>query len=133
MLLSPLAGGLWSWSWQGALTAFFWCSLVRVAVLHHVTFAINSLCHVVGRGPFNTKDESRNVWWLALPSMGESWHNFHRAVTQLGTSRGRPLPFRHERGDHRGDATLRLDHRSAVARRRFPVGDGTGHRLEVDL
>lgn len=80
MLLPPLAGGLWSWSWQGALTAFFWGSLVRVAVLHHVTFAINSLCHVVGSSPFKTKDESRNVWWLALPSMGESWHNFHHAV-----------------------------------------------------
>ncbi|HET6965672.1 MAG TPA: acyl-CoA desaturase [Acidimicrobiales bacterium] len=79
MLLPPLVGGLWSWSWAGALTAFFWGSLVRVAVLHHVTFAINSVCHMTGRRPFNTKDESRNVWWLAIPSMGESWHNFHHA------------------------------------------------------
>ena len=79
MLLAPLAGGLWSWSWQGAVTAFFWGSLVRVAALHHVTFAINSVCHLVGRTPFRTKDQSRNVWWLALPSMGESWHNFHHA------------------------------------------------------
>ena len=77
MLGPPLVGGLWSWSWQGALTAFFWGSLVRVAVLHHVTFAINSVCHISGRAPFDSKDESRNVWWLALPSMGESWHNFH--------------------------------------------------------
>jgi stearoyl-CoA desaturase (delta-9 desaturase) len=79
MLLPPLVGGLWSWSWQGALTAFFWGSLVRVALLHHVTFSINSICHVTGRTPFKTKDQSRNVWWLALPSMGESWHNFHHA------------------------------------------------------
>ena len=79
MLLPPLVGGLWSWSWAGALTAFFWGSLVRVAVVHHVTFAINSVCHITGRAPFKTKDESRNVWWLALPSMGESWHNFHHA------------------------------------------------------
>ncbi len=77
MLLPPLAGGLWSWSWRGAVTAFFWGSLVRVAALHHVTFAINSVCHLVGRTPFRSKDQSRNVWWLALPSMGESWHNFH--------------------------------------------------------
>ena len=79
MLLPPLVGGLSTWSWQGGATAFFWGSLVRVAVLHHVTFAINSICHVAGRAPFKTKDRSRNVWWLALPSMGESWHNFHHA------------------------------------------------------
>lgn len=79
MLLPPLVGGLWAWSWQGAVTAFFWGSLVRVALLHHVTFAINSICHVTGRTPFKTRDRSHNVWWLALPSMGESWHNFHHA------------------------------------------------------
>jgi stearoyl-CoA desaturase (Delta-9 desaturase) len=79
MLIPPLVGGLWSWSWMGALTAFFWGSLVRVAVLHHVTFSINSVCHITGRRPFKTKDRSQNVWWLAIPSMGESWHNFHHA------------------------------------------------------
>jgi stearoyl-CoA desaturase (Delta-9 desaturase) len=79
MLLPPLVGGLWSLSWQGALTAFFWGSLVRVGLLYHVTFSINSICHVTGRTPFKTKDRSRNVWWLAIPSMGESWHNFHHA------------------------------------------------------
>lgn len=79
MLIPPLVGGLWSWSWQGALTAFFWGSLVRVSLLHHVTFSINSVCHVVGRKPFETKDRSGNVWWLAVPSMGESWHNLHHA------------------------------------------------------
>lgn len=79
MLLPPLVGGLWSWSWQGAVTAFFWGSLVRVGLLHHVTFAINSVCHIKGRRPFRTRDRSQNVWWLAIPSMGESWHNFHHA------------------------------------------------------
>jgi stearoyl-CoA desaturase (Delta-9 desaturase) len=79
MLVPPLVGGLWSWSWWGALTAFFWGSLVRVALLHHVTFSINSVCHIKGRRPFKTRDHSQNVWWLALPSMGESWHNFHHA------------------------------------------------------
>ena len=77
MMLPPLVGGLWSWSWQGAVTAFFWGSLVRVALLHHVTFSINSICHVTGRRPFKTKDRSGNVWWLAVLSMGESWHNLH--------------------------------------------------------
>jgi stearoyl-CoA desaturase (delta-9 desaturase) len=79
-LLPPLVGGLWSWSVGGALTAFFWGSLVRIFLLHHVTFSINSICHIVGRSPFTVRDHSRNVWWLAIPSFGESWHNLHHAA-----------------------------------------------------
>ena len=77
-LLCPLVvGGLWTMSWQGALTAFFWASLVRVGLLHHVTWSINSICHAVGDRPFKSRDKSGNVWWLAIPSFGESWHNLH--------------------------------------------------------
>jgi stearoyl-CoA desaturase (delta-9 desaturase) len=79
LLIPPIAGGLWTMSWHGALTAFFWASLVRVAMLHHVTWSINSICHTVGNRPFNSRDKSGNVWWLAIPSMGESWHNLHHA------------------------------------------------------
>ena len=79
LLLPPLVGGLWSWSWQGAATAFFWGSLVRVGLLHHVTWSINSICHAVGERPFKSRDRSGNVWWLAVLSMGESWHNLHHA------------------------------------------------------
>jgi stearoyl-CoA desaturase (delta-9 desaturase) len=79
-LLAPaLAGGLITWSWQGALTAFFWGSLGRVSLLHHVTWSINSICHTIGDRPFVSRDKSANVWWLAIPSMGESWHNLHHA------------------------------------------------------
>jgi len=79
MLLPPLLGGLITWSWQGALTAFFWGSLVRVSLLHHVTWSINSICHAIGSTPFVSRDRSVNVWWLAIPSFGESWHNLHHA------------------------------------------------------
>ena len=79
MLIPPLVGGLWSMSWQGALTAFFWGSLVRVSLLHHVTWSINSICHTIGERPFKSRDKSGNVWWLAVLSMGESWHNLHHA------------------------------------------------------
>src|SRR5580658_4647939 len=79
-LLAPaLIGGLWSMSWQGALTAFFWGSLVRVAFLHHVTWSINSICHTFGKEEFEVRDKSRNVNWLAILSFGESWHNLHHA------------------------------------------------------
>jgi len=79
-LLAPaVAGGLLTWSWQGALSAFFWASLVRIGLLHHVTWSINSICHAIGERPFKSRDKSGNVWWLALLSMGESWHNLHHA------------------------------------------------------
>jgi stearoyl-CoA desaturase (Delta-9 desaturase) len=80
LLLPALIGFAWSGGrWQGAATAFFWASLVRVAVLHHVTWSVNSICHTVGSKPFSARDRSGNVWWLAIPSMGESWHNLHHA------------------------------------------------------
>ena len=79
LLLPAVLGGLLTMSWQGALTAFFWGSLVRVSLLHHVTWSINSICHTIGDRPFVSRDKSANVWWLAIPSMGESWHNLHHA------------------------------------------------------
>jgi stearoyl-CoA desaturase (delta-9 desaturase) len=79
LLLPAVLGGLITWSWMGAVTAYFWASLVRVALLHHVTWSINSICHTWGERPFVTKDRSVNVWWLAILSMGESWHNLHHA------------------------------------------------------
>jgi stearoyl-CoA desaturase (delta-9 desaturase) len=81
-LLAPAAaGGLITWSWQGALTAFFWGGLVRVALLHHVTWSINSVCHVFGERPFEVRqgDKAANFWPLAILSFGESWHNLHHA------------------------------------------------------
>jgi stearoyl-CoA desaturase (Delta-9 desaturase) len=61
------------------LTALLWGGAVRVFLVHHITYSINSVCHVFGRRRFETTDESRNVFWLALPTMGEAWHNNHRA------------------------------------------------------
>jgi stearoyl-CoA desaturase (Delta-9 desaturase) len=79
-LLAPaLIGGLWSMSWKGAVTAFFWATLVRIAFLHHITWSINSICHTFGKEEFEVRDKSRNVAWLAILSFGESWHNLHHA------------------------------------------------------
>ncbi len=64
---------------QGALTALLWGGAVRIFLLHHATFSINSLCHFFGRRPYETRDESRNLAWLALPTFGEAWHNNHHA------------------------------------------------------
>jgi stearoyl-CoA desaturase (delta-9 desaturase) len=73
--LGWLIGG----GFTAALTAFLWGGLVRVFLLHHVTWSINSICHFFGRKRFDIKDESRNVFWLAPLSMGEAWHHNHHA------------------------------------------------------
>jgi stearoyl-CoA desaturase (delta-9 desaturase) len=74
-VLGWLIGG----SIHTALTGLLWGGAVRMLVLHHVTYSINSLCHFFGRRAYDTTDESRNLLWLALPSFGESWHNNHHA------------------------------------------------------
>jgi len=62
-----------------ALTALLWGGFVRVFLLHHVTWSINSVCHFFGRKRFDVEDESTNVFWLAPFSMGEAWHHNHHA------------------------------------------------------
>jgi stearoyl-CoA desaturase (delta-9 desaturase) len=64
---------------SGGLTALLWGGLVRIFFLHHVTWSINSVCHFFGRRRFAVDDHSTNVFWLALPSLGESWHHNHHA------------------------------------------------------
>ncbi|HEU5472516.1 MAG TPA: acyl-CoA desaturase [Actinophytocola sp.] len=99
MFAPAVLGGLITWSWWGAVTAFFWAGLVRVSFLHHVTWSVNSICHMIGSRPFVARDHSANFWPLAILSMGESWHNLHHAD---------PTCARH--GVHRGqiDISARL-------------------------
>jgi stearoyl-CoA desaturase (Delta-9 desaturase) len=80
--LGYLIGG----SLHTALTGLLWGGLVRMLVVHHVTYSINSLCHFFGRRDFKTGDESRNLFWLAPFTFGESWHNNHHAF---------PTSYRH--------------------------------------
>lgn len=78
--LIPFGVGYWaSGTLMGAWTGLLWGGLVRLFVITHATGAVNSICHVVGRRPFNTGDQSRNVWWLVPFTLGESWHNGHHA------------------------------------------------------
>jgi stearoyl-CoA desaturase (delta-9 desaturase) len=64
---------------KGAITGLIWGGLVRIFMLHHVTWSINSVCHFFGRRRFDVEDHSTNVFWLALPTLGESWHHNHHA------------------------------------------------------
>jgi stearoyl-CoA desaturase (Delta-9 desaturase) len=79
-LLAPaVLGGVITMSWWGALTAFLWSGLARISFQHHVTWSVNSICHMIGNRPFASRDHSANFWPLAILSMGESWHNSHHA------------------------------------------------------
>ncbi|MGD6744683.1 acyl-CoA desaturase [Streptomyces sp. BH106] len=84
-------------SWLHAVTALLWAGLVRIALLHHVTWSVNSLCHMIGERPFRTRrhDRATNLWPLALLSFGESWHNLHHAdptSARHGVERGQVDP-----------------------------------------
>jgi stearoyl-CoA desaturase (delta-9 desaturase) len=83
----------------GGLTALLWAGGVRIFLLHHVTWSINSICHTVGRRPFATNDKSTNVGVLAVVSFGESWHNGHHAF---------PRSARHGMLRHQCDSSARL-------------------------
>jgi stearoyl-CoA desaturase (delta-9 desaturase) len=80
-LALPLLAGLAfsGGSWRAALSALLWGGLVRIFLVHHVTWSINSICHFFGERRFATEDRSTNVFWLALPSLGEAWHHNHHA------------------------------------------------------
>src|SRR5207244_1043865 len=84
-----------------AATGLLWAGAVRIFVLHHVTWSINSVCHAFGRRPFRTGDRSTNVAALSVLSFGESWHNAHHAF---------PAMARH------GVDRLQLDSSAAVIR-----------------
>jgi stearoyl-CoA desaturase (Delta-9 desaturase) len=80
---------------SGALTGLLWGGVIRIFCLHQATFSINSLCHFFGAKPYETGDESRNLAWLALPTLGEAWHNNHHAFptsARHGLGRWQPDP-----------------------------------------
>jgi stearoyl-CoA desaturase (delta-9 desaturase) len=124
-LALPFAIG-WLWSGRtigGALTALLWAGLVRMALLHHVTWSVNSVCHMFGRRPSATKDQSRNFAALAIVSFGESWHNFHHA---------HPASARHGAGKRQIDSSawvIRQFERVGWATKvRWPARDGKSLR-----
>jgi stearoyl-CoA desaturase (delta-9 desaturase) len=79
LALPALAGYLVSGTAAGAATGLLWGGLVRIFFVHHITWSVNSVCHFLGSRRFDTDDRSTNVFWLALPSLGESWHHNHHA------------------------------------------------------
>jgi stearoyl-CoA desaturase (delta-9 desaturase) len=79
LVLPAVICGLLTMSWTGALLGFIWGGLVRVFFVHHVTWSVNSICHLWGTRPFKSRDDSRNNAIFGVLAMGEGWHNNHHA------------------------------------------------------
>jgi len=79
LLIPTLAGWLLVGGWTGALLGFLWGGLVRIFFVHHVTWSVNSICHLWGRQPFGGQDQSRNNALVGVLAFGEGWHNNHHA------------------------------------------------------
>ena len=99
LILPFWIGYLIDGTFYGALTTLVWAGLVRMALLHHVTWSVNSLCHTFGRRSVDTKDRSTNLWILSIVSLGDSWHNIHHA---------HPVWARHGAGKGMLDPSARL-------------------------
>ena len=79
MVAPAILGGLVNWSFAGAVGGLLFGGLVRLFVSSNATWSLNSFCHWFGSRPHATRDHSTNNAWLALPTLGESWHNNHHA------------------------------------------------------
>jgi stearoyl-CoA desaturase (delta-9 desaturase) len=79
LLIPAVLGGLLTGTWIGVLTGLLWGGLARIFLVHHVTWSINSICHLWGRQPFKTGDDSRNNVVFGILGLGEGWHNNHHA------------------------------------------------------
>jgi stearoyl-CoA desaturase (delta-9 desaturase) len=79
LVIPAIVGFAVTHTWLGALMGFIWGGLMRVFLVHHVTWSVNSVCHLWGRQPFNTHDYSRNNAIFGMLALGEGWHNTHHA------------------------------------------------------
>ncbi len=79
LLVPAILGGLLTGTWMGAWFGVLWGGLARIFLVHHVTWSVNSVCHLWGRRPFRSADQSRNNFLFAVLALGEGWHNNHHA------------------------------------------------------
>jgi stearoyl-CoA desaturase (delta-9 desaturase) len=110
----------------GAFSVLLWAGVLRVAFLHQITWSTNSVCHMFGRRPFRSNDQSTNFAPLAVLSMGESWHNGHHAF---------PSSARHGVDPRQLDLSAMLIRRFEkigwVSQVRWPDAARRGRRLDA--
>jgi len=146
LVIPALAGFAIKGTLMGALTGLLWGGLVRVFLMHHATWSINSICHFFGRRRFDTDDQSTNVFWLAIPTFGEAWHHNHHAFPRSSRHglrwweidiSGMVIRLFEIVGLVRGSVKISPERqRQKLARLRVdgaePGGDGDGHAADGD-
>ncbi|MEO1374972.1 MAG: acyl-CoA desaturase [Cyanobacteria bacterium J06635_10] len=81
LIIPTIVGGILAGTSMGLLSGFLWGGCVRIFISYHFTNSINSITHLYGKRPFDTKEQSTNNFWLAIPTVGEAWHNNHHAFS----------------------------------------------------
>jgi stearoyl-CoA desaturase (delta-9 desaturase) len=79
LILPALFCLAFSMTWEAATAGLLWGGILRIAFTCQVTFCVNSICHLWGPRPFESRDGSRNNFWVAMLAIGEGWHNNHHA------------------------------------------------------
>jgi stearoyl-CoA desaturase (delta-9 desaturase) len=79
LTIPAVLGGVLAGTWAGAGLGLLWGGLARIFLAHHVTWSVNSVCHLWGSRPYPEKDHSRNNWLVGMLALGEGWHNNHHA------------------------------------------------------
>lgn len=79
LIVPAVLGGLITMSWEGVLLGFLWGGLLRVFLVHHITWSVNSVCHIWGSRPYKSQDQSTNNLLFGAITLGEGWHNNHHA------------------------------------------------------
>ncbi|HCK52503.1 MAG TPA: delta-9 desaturase [Planctomycetaceae bacterium] len=80
-------------AWGLGLSVFLWAMCLRIVVVYHVTWFVNSATHVWGYRNYHTTDRSRNLWWVGLLAFGEGWHNNHHAHQRMARHGHKPWEF----------------------------------------
>jgi stearoyl-CoA desaturase (delta-9 desaturase) len=86
LAIPAIVGGLYYGTWSGAFSGFLWGGLIRIFIVHHAVWSVNSFCHIFGDQPFKTGGTSKNNFLLALPTLGGAWHNNHHAFQQTANN-----------------------------------------------
>ena len=125
LLIPAAAGGLLARTWGGAIMGLVWGGIIRVFMVHHITWSVNSVCHIWGTQPFDSHDQSRNNWIVGVFALGEGWHNNHHAF---------PTSARHGLGTSQPDVSyllIRTMERLGLATRvRQPSPEAIAAKLE---
>ena len=128
LAIPTVIGGIFTNSWSGAGSGLLWGGAFRLFIGEHLIWTINSVVHIFGTRPFKTKDNSRNIFWLAIPTIGGSWHNNHHAFPNSAIT-----GLQWWQLDLGGHLILLLENLGLVSNVKIPTQKMIAHRLKTGV